>query len=198
MRIIAGEQRGRRLVAPKGDGTRPTTDRVRESLFSALGSARGGLDGAVVLDAFAGSGALGLEALSRGAVFACLCERAPAALRAIEQNIAALGHGPDRARMVRCDVLKASVPRPPAAAADSYDLLFLDPPYALGADDALGLAAVLDGRSLLARHALISYEHAAADDGAVDAAIERLLAPFGFALRSRRAHGDIALDILER
>ena len=67
MRIVAGEFKGRRLQAPKGQNTRPTTDRVRESLMSALASARGGFDGAVVLDAFAGSGALGLEALSRGA-----------------------------------------------------------------------------------------------------------------------------------
>lgn len=198
MRIIAGEQRGRRLVAPKGDGTRPTTDRVRESLFSALSSARGGFEGAVVLDAFAGSGALGLEALSRGAAFACLCERAPAALRAIGQNVETLGYGPDRVRTVRGDVLKGSVPRPPAAAAGGYDLVFLDPPYALAAEEALGLVAALDARGLLRPCALISYEHDAADDEAVDAAIEQLLAPLGFALRSRRTHGDTALDILER
>lgn len=75
MRIIAGEFRGRKLDAPRGDGTRPTTDRVRESLMSALVSLRDGLDGAVVLDALAGSGALSLEALSRGADTAVLCER---------------------------------------------------------------------------------------------------------------------------
>ena len=74
MRIIAGEFRGRKLDAPRGDGTRPTTDRVRESLMSALVSLRDGLDGAVVLDAFAGSGALSLEALSRGADTAVLCD----------------------------------------------------------------------------------------------------------------------------
>ena len=71
MRIIAGEYRGRVIKAPKGDGTRPPTDRVRESLMSALASARGGLEGAVVLDACAGAGALGLEARSRGAASAC-------------------------------------------------------------------------------------------------------------------------------
>ena len=70
MRIIAGEFRGRRLEAPKGQGTRPTTDRVRESLMSALNSARGGFEDAVVLDAFAGSGGLGMESLSRGAAAA--------------------------------------------------------------------------------------------------------------------------------
>ena len=93
MRIIAGEFRGRKLDAPKGDGTRPTTDRVRESLMSALVSLRDGLDGAVVLDAFAGSGALSLEALSRGADTAVLCERDRDAAAVIERNITTLqGH----------------------------------------------------------------------------------------------------------
>ena len=85
MRIIAGEFRGRVLKAPKGSNTRPTTDRVREALFSALASARGGLDGAIVLDAFAGSGALSFEALSRGATAAHLFERDRAALAALDR-----------------------------------------------------------------------------------------------------------------
>ena len=101
MRIIAGEFRGRKLDAPRGDGTRPTTDRVRESLMSALVSLRDGLDGAVVLDAFAGSGALSLEALSRGADTAVLCERDRDAAAVIERNISALRLGRDRARLVR-------------------------------------------------------------------------------------------------
>ena len=104
MRIIAGEFRGRKLDAPRGDGTRPTTDRVRESLMSALVSLRDGLDGAVVLDAFAGSGALSLEALSRGADTAVLCERDRDAAAVIERNISALRLGRDRARLVRGDV----------------------------------------------------------------------------------------------
>ena len=91
MRIIAGEHRGRVLKAPKGDGTRPTTDRVRESLMSMLASARGGFEGAVVLDAFAGSGALALEALSRGADRACLVERDGAAAKVVEANARLLG-----------------------------------------------------------------------------------------------------------
>ena len=126
MRIIAGEFRGRKLDAPKGDGTRPTTDRVRESLMSALVSLRDGLDGAVVLDAFAGSGALSLEALSRGADTAVLCERDRDAAAVIERNICALRLGRDRARLVRGDVLK----RGAAAPGRPFDLVFLDPPYA--------------------------------------------------------------------
>ena len=87
MRIIAGEYRGRRLEAPKGQGTRPTTDRVRESLMSAIHSARGGFEDARVLDAFAGSGALACEALSRGAASAVLCERDRDAAATIERNL---------------------------------------------------------------------------------------------------------------
>ena len=135
MRIIAGEFRGRKLDAPRGDGTRPTTDRVRESLMSALVSLRDGLDGAVVLDAFAGSGALSLEALSRGADTAMLCERDRDAAAVIERNIAALRLGRDRARLVRGDVLK----RGAAAPGRPFDLIFLDPPYATDPAEVFGL-----------------------------------------------------------
>ena len=91
MWIIAGEFRGRTLKAPKGEGTRPTTDRVREAMMSTVHSARGGFDDAVVLDAFAGSGALGLEALSRGARSVQFCERGGEALRALNANVRLLG-----------------------------------------------------------------------------------------------------------
>ena len=92
MRIIAGEFRGRTIKAPKGEGTRPTTDRVRESLMSSVNSARGGFEGAVVLDAFAGSGALGLEALSRGAANARFCERDGAAFKVVCANVEAVSY----------------------------------------------------------------------------------------------------------
>lgn len=120
MRIIAGEFRGRTLKAPKGEGTRPTTDRVREAMMSTVHSARGGFDDAVVLDAFAGSGALGLEALSRGARSVQFCERGGEALRALNANVRLLGLDARRARVRKGDVLK-DVPyaRPP------FDLVFL-------------------------------------------------------------------------
>src|SRR5947207_14419375 len=89
MRVVAGSRRGAKLVVPRGGQVRPTSDRVREALFSILGP----LDGERVLDLFAGSGALGLEALSRGAGGATLVERAPAALRALRVNVADLGAG---------------------------------------------------------------------------------------------------------
>lgn len=190
MRIIAGEHRGRRLEAPKGQGTRPTTDRVRESLMSALISARDGLDDAVVLDAFAGSGALGLEALSRGAASAVFCERDREAAAVIERNIAAMKLAPTEARLVRTDVLKRGVP----AQKDPFDLVFLDPPYAVDAAEVFGLVSRLDGQGQLAEDVIISYEH----DGAADAAVADGAAAAGFQIASHRRFGDTTIDLMER
>lgn len=122
MRIIAGEWRGRRLVAPEGDTTRPTADRTRETLFSMLVSRLGSFEGLAVADLFAGSGALGLEALSRGAQSAVFVEQDPAAIRAMRANIAAL-----RAQD-QCDVRATSV-LALGPAKQPLDLVFLDPPY---------------------------------------------------------------------
>jgi 16S rRNA (guanine966-N2)-methyltransferase len=120
MRVVAGELGGRRLVAPPGTSTRPPTDRVREAVFNSLGSA-GVLDGAVVADLFAGSGAIGIEALSRGAAHCVFVERDRAALRALEENLDALDLG-DRARVVTADALVA-------AATIDADIVFADPSY---------------------------------------------------------------------
>jgi 16S rRNA (guanine966-N2)-methyltransferase len=123
MRVIAGEWRGRPLKAPSGAATRPTSDRVREALFSIL-AAR--IPGARVLDLFAGSGALGIEALSRGAESATFVDDAAVAIRAIEANLAAL---PADAEVRKSDALRFLA----AARRDGaqYDLVFLDPPYRL-------------------------------------------------------------------
>ncbi len=153
MRIIAGEFKGRPLKAPKGTATRPTVDRVRESLMSSILSARGTWEDAMVLDLFAGSGALGLEALSRGARFACFCEKHPGALEALRANTSMAGKG--RVRIVKTDVCK----RLPAPADAPYDLLFLDPPYAMEAQRVASLIAQLRESGMLADDALISYEH---------------------------------------
>lgn len=126
MRIIAGTHRGRPLTAPPGDGTRPTSDRVRESLFSAL-AALDVLEGARVLDVFAGSGALGLEALSRGAARAVFVEKAASVARVITGNIRTLGAG-DRAAVLTRQAATALREMP----ARSADLVFADPPYPLG------------------------------------------------------------------
>jgi 16S rRNA (guanine966-N2)-methyltransferase len=111
------------LAAPPGRDTRPTSDRVREALFSILGP----LEGEHVLDLFAGSGALGLEALSRGAARAVLVERDPRAVKAIRANIATLGVDEEEARVV-VGAARAAL-RNAFAAGDTYDLVFLDPPY---------------------------------------------------------------------
>jgi 16S rRNA (guanine966-N2)-methyltransferase len=126
MRIVAGAWRGRNLAVPPGQTTRPTADRVRQALFDMLMHApwagRALLEGAAVLDAFAGTGALGLEALSRGAGHATFVERDRAALAALRANVAAC-RATDRAAIVAGDVL-ALPPGPPCG------VVFLDPPYA--------------------------------------------------------------------
>ncbi len=130
MRIIAGAWRGRRLQAPPGTDTRPTADRVRETLFSMLGSRIGTFEGLRVADLFAGSGALGLEALSRGAAFACFVENDAAAAAAIEANAAELD------ALDRVQILGVSAVALPNS--QPFDLVFADPPYAAGS----GTAAV--------------------------------------------------------
>ena len=126
MRIIAGEWRRRQLKAPAGDATRPTADRTRETLFSMLASRLGDFDGLKVADLFAGSGALGLEALSRGAERCLFVEQDAAAIRTLRANIAALRAQP------RCDVQAGSV-LSLGPAKQPYDLVMLDPPYGTGA-----------------------------------------------------------------
>jgi 16S rRNA (guanine966-N2)-methyltransferase len=123
MRVIAGELGGRRLQSARGEQTRPTAARVREALFSMLGE----LHGAVVLDLFAGSGALGIEAISRGAASATFVERAAPALAALRANAAALRLG-ERAEIRATDALVA------LRAGGKYDLVFIDPPYASAAE----------------------------------------------------------------
>ena len=122
MRIVAGTHRGQRLTAPRRPGTRPTADRVREALFSILGA----VDGLRVLDLYAGSGALGIEAMSRGAVGATFVDSDAAALRAVRSNLERLGLD---ARVFRADAL--SFLRGAARHGDAWDLVLLDPPYRL-------------------------------------------------------------------
>jgi 16S rRNA (guanine966-N2)-methyltransferase len=137
-RIIAGSARGRRLRAPTGDATRPTTDRVREALFSALTSELGTLAGTRFLDVYAGSGAVGLEARSRGAGHVTLVEQSPQALAVIRQNVAALGFEGVEIVAGRAERLERRSPTDHRG----FDVGFLDPPYELGSDE---LAAVVLG-----------------------------------------------------
>jgi 16S rRNA (guanine966-N2)-methyltransferase len=123
LRIVAGRHRGQRLAAPRRAGTRPTADRVREALFSILGQ----LEGAKVLDLYAGSGALGIEALSRGAEEITFVDSDPAAIRAVRANLDRIGA--DGARVFRADAL--SFLRGAARHGDRWDLVLCDPPYRL-------------------------------------------------------------------
>jgi len=124
MRVVAGLAGGRRLRAPAGRKVRPTSERVREALFNSLGSL-GAVDGATVVDLFAGTGALGIEALSRGAVSATFVDADLQAIRVIKDNLRVTGLG-DRARVVHADVFRFLADGFP----DPFDLAFADPPYA--------------------------------------------------------------------
>lgn len=126
MRIIAGEWRGRKLVAPKGEGTRPTADRTRETLFNMLASRLGSFEGLSVLDLFAGSGALGLEALSRGAAYCLFVEQDSDAIKAIRANIESLS-ARSRSSVQQASVMSLGPAKQP------HDLILLDPPYGTGA-----------------------------------------------------------------
>jgi 16S rRNA (guanine966-N2)-methyltransferase len=141
VRVVAGRFGGRRLRAPRGRETRPTSDRVREALFSMLGP----LDGARVLDLYAGSGALAIEALSRGAATATLVERDARAVAVIRANLEALALGSDEAPVVH-GAADAAL-RDASRRGDTYDLVLLDPPYrdatALGRELSRALPAVL-------------------------------------------------------
>lgn len=169
MRVIAGAWRGRRLVAPAGTATRPTADRVRQTVFDVLWHApwagRAVIDGARVLDAFAGSGALGIEALSRGAAEAIFLEIDPAALAAIRANLRAC-----RAE-ARARVLRADATQPPPAPAPC-GLVFLDPPYGHGLVP-VALAA-LERAGWIGAEAVVVAELGAADALACPARFARL------------------------
>lgn len=154
MRIVAGIHRGRSIEAPPGSATRPTTDRVREALFSSLLSQGVELEGATVLDGFAGSGALGLEALSRGARKAIFFDTDSKAVQAIEHNIGSLGLE-GKAILQRRDVMNASFPgdtRP-------FDVIFLDPPYATQPEAIVGLLGRLQRAGLMDSRTMAVYEH---------------------------------------
>lgn len=181
MRIIAGALGGRRIDSPPGRGTRPTSDRVREALFSSLGP----LDDAVVVDLYAGSGALGLESLSRGATSALFVEKHAGALRVLRRNIGSLG------LQGQAQVLGGDVERGPRGVLPPVDLLLVDPPYALLAREsfARGLSLWLEP-DRLAEDARLVLEHARRDDPPE-------LPEMGPPERSRR-YGDTVLSFYRR
>jgi len=175
MRIIAGAWRGRPISAPPGQATRPTSDRAREALFSMLTSRLGSFEGLHVADLFAGTGALGLEALSRGAAACTFVETDRAALEILRRNAAALGAG-DRADIRPQDATRI--------AGGPFHLVFLDPPYRSG----LGAAALTSLRDAgaLAPGALLSLETARGEQAAPD----------GFEIEAERSYGTARISLL--
>jgi 16S rRNA (guanine966-N2)-methyltransferase len=155
-RVIAGEAGGRRLAVPDGRNTRPTSDRAREGLFATIVSLTGSLDGARVLDLYAGSGAVGLEALSRGAEHVLLVESGPRAARVIRDNIEAIGLA---GAEVVTDRVERVLARGPASA-EKYDVVFADPPYALAGDEVSAMLLTLSDHGWLAPGALVIVERA--------------------------------------
>ena len=155
--MIGGQFRSRRLQAPHGLGTRPTSDRLRETLFNVLGPAR--VQGARFADLFAGSGAVGIEALSRGAAFVLFAEQAAPAVKALRANLAQFGLSPAQAEVIALPVGRALAQAERAASA--FDIVFLDPPYEAAEAYTATLNNLAEGaRSLLAPGAAIIAEHA--------------------------------------
>jgi 16S rRNA (guanine966-N2)-methyltransferase len=153
-RVIAGRAKGRRLAVPPGHGTRPTSDRAREGLFSTWESLLGGpLQGERVLDLYAGSGAVGLEALSRGAAHTLLVETDARAVRTLRDNARSLGLPGAEIKAGKAEQI-IRTPAPP----DPYDLVFLDPPYAVRDDDLREILLTLRTGGWLAADALVTVE----------------------------------------
>mgnify|MGYP005947524465 FL=1 len=173
MRIIAGSARGTPLLAPKGMDTRPTQDKVKESLFNML---QGQLEDGAALDLFAGSGALGLEAVSRGASRAVLVDQSREASQCICRNIEKLRFQ-DRAELLTCD-WKQAVSKL-ARESRKFDLVFLDPPYRM--DDLGSLCDELDGAGLLNPEAVVVWERRTGTKNEL---------PPAFALMKQRTYGD--------
>lgn len=170
MRVITGTYGGRNLKTLKGDNTRPTTMRVKESLFSSLISLVGSFEGMIVLDAFAGSGALGIEALSRGAAKAVFFERSRKAAAIVAENIRTLGIERDRATIEQGDAERLVTRARP----DAFDLVFFDPPYAMEPEAVLSLAEALLQANALNADALICYELAKKNKPALELSTHRL------------------------
>jgi len=181
MRIVGGTFRGRTIIAPKGLETRPTTDRVRESLFNILEHGYGGCDGKRVLDLFAGTGAMGLEALSRGGSYAVLIDEATAARGSIRENVEILGLQ-GATKIFRRDAKKLG--ELPANLGVPFDLVFLDPPY---------------GKTLAEQALLSARDGGWLADGALCLVEEikgAFVAPEGFEEQDRRSFGPTEVTFL--
>lgn len=181
MRVIAGEAKGRKLASPRTRAVRPTSDRVREAIFDVL-SYLDAIEDRAVVDLYAGTGALGIEALSRGASWAVFVERDPAVARVLRENLTALGIGEQQAQLRRTDAVQAL--RSARERKETYDLLFIDPPYRQAHELGPELSALLP--ALLAPRARIVVESDRR------APLELAL---GLALERERRYGDTTITI---
>ena len=179
MRIIAGSKRGCAIAAPKGMDTRPTLDRVKESLFGII---QFEISGKRVLDLFAGSGSLGLEAISRGAEFAYFCDLSRAASKVVKENIQKLGFT-DRAKVYECSFEAAITAI--ARSGQLIDIVFIDPPYSAGIYTR-ALTALKES-AILAQGAILIAEHAPGLPPDI---------PAGLAVYNSRRYGDVSLTFI--
>ena len=188
MRIVGGAWRGHPIEAPDGrDVTRPTTDRVREAVSSMLLSARGlTLDGARVLDAFAGSGAMGLELLSRGAAWCTFVDLDRGACARVRRNAGSLGADAAAYVVVRGDAMRLAVA---GIAGAPFDVVVLDPPYATDAALVSGLVEALASAGSLSADALVLYERSSQAP---------TINPAGFVSAKQKRYGQTAVDLLRR
>jgi 16S rRNA (guanine966-N2)-methyltransferase len=175
VRIIAGQWRGRSLVTPKGDTTRPTSDRTREALFSMLASRLGSFEGLRIADLFAGTGALGLEALSRGAAYCIFVEQDRAAVEAIRANVAKLGASADVRAMSVSALGPLTIP---------CDVILLDPPYGSG-----GGAALIERLTRLGWAAPGAW-------ASIETGRGEMVSATGWAIDTERTHGKAKLTLL--
>jgi 16S rRNA (guanine966-N2)-methyltransferase len=182
MRIVGGVWGGRHIEAPRGRDTRPTADRVREAVFSAIASRIGPLEGCAVADLYAGSGALGLEALSRGAVHVTFVDRDRKAADTIRANLASLGADPASFAIVLADARRAGTA---PLVGGPVSLLFADPPYRIDAAEVRHILEGMADSGALRPGALVVYEHAHG------AAVEW---PAGFAGEPERRYGDTGVS----
>lgn len=187
MRIVGGQWRGRPIESPRGrEVSRPTTDRVREAIASMLESALAeGIEGARVLDAFAGSGALGLEMLSRGAGHATFFDADRGASALVKRNLSKVGCASERCAVACADVLLAA--RRGRVPGGPFDAVLIDPPYAWGTRPAIELVASLTERRLLAPGAIILFERTAATPALVLEGFEGL---------KEKRYGQTCIDVL--
>ena len=186
MRIVGGTYRGKSIEAPRGRETRPTTDRMRESIASMVLSAQGlDLSECDVLDAFAGSGAMGIELLSRGARSCVFCERDRRAANVVKSNCKSVGLPRGSFRVVCMDSLR--LPSSSAIASERFSVVFLDPAYAMDAEDVSQLVCDLLAQGRLANECLVVYERASDRPQLTITSIR---------MQRSKTHGTTSIDLL--